>query len=86
MLVALSVGQLHEAQPVASGHQAHSFSVDRDRTVGESDVRGQVFLVKMDSHCYSCARLWTALVRLSPALPAPRKSSAGFNHWSPQYF
>ena len=53
MLVALAVRQLHQAQPVAAGHQAHRLGVDGDRPVGELDVRGQVFLVKMDRHSYS---------------------------------
>ena len=53
MLVSLSVGQLDQAQPVAAGNEAHGFGIDRDRTVGEVDVRGQVFIVKMDRHSKS---------------------------------
>ena len=61
MLVALAVGQLHEAQPVAAGHQAHGLGIDGDRAVGELDVRGQVFLVEMDGHSYSSSKASTAL-------------------------
>ena len=50
VLVALAVRQLHQAQPVAPGHQAHRLGVDSDRPVGERHVGGQVFLMQMDSH------------------------------------
>ena len=35
MLVAVAVGQLDQAQPVAAGDQAHRLGVDGDRAVGE---------------------------------------------------
>ena len=51
MLVAGSVGQLDQAQPVAAGNQAHRLGIDRDRRSGVEQVgRGQVFFVKMDRH------------------------------------
>jgi hypothetical protein len=53
MLIALPVGQLHEAQAVAPWDETHGFGVDRDRAVREAHVPGQIFLVKMDRHSIS---------------------------------
>ena len=76
MLVALAVGQLHQAQPVAARQQAHRLGVDGDRPVGELHVGGQVFLVKMDGHSYSFGQ--ASIGRFSPpgaclASPAIRR-------------
>jgi hypothetical protein len=72
MLVALAVRQLHQAQPVAAGVEAHRLGIDRDRPVGEPDVSGQVFLVQMNGHSSSSGEACQgALVSLAPALPAP---------------
>ena len=53
VLVALAVGQLDEAQPVAAGDEAHGFGVDGDRPVGERDLGGQVLLVQVNGHSIS---------------------------------
>ena len=74
MLVALAVGQLHEAQPVAPEIEAHRLGVDGDRAVGELDAGGQVFFVQMNGHSSSSGkRLDGALVAQAPAMPAPSK-------------
>jgi hypothetical protein len=64
MLVALAVGQLHKAQTVAARHQSHGFGIDGDRPIGESDLRGQVILVKVNRQF---SLLDQASYRFSPA-------------------
>ena len=56
MLVAASVRQLDEAQPVASGDEAHRLGIDGDRAVAESHVVGKVFLVEMNGHSISSVK------------------------------
>jgi hypothetical protein len=53
MFLAPAVGQLDQTEPVAAGNEAHGFGVDSDRTVRESDVGGEVFLMQMDCHSRS---------------------------------
>ena len=50
MLVAAAVGKLDQAQPVAPREQPHRLGIDRDRTVGEAHVRGQILLVEVNAH------------------------------------
>src|SRR4051794_19426877 len=78
MLVALAVGQLDQAQPVAAGHQAHGFGVHGERAVGECDIAGQVFFVEMDRHCCSvfCASMCFSPASVGSASPQ-RDSVAG---------
>src|SRR5438270_182937 len=76
MLIPLSARQLHQAQPVAPGDEAHRFGVDSDRPIRESHIGRQVFLMQMDRHFLSRDRLRSALVRFMPALPVhPRTES-----------
>ena len=49
MFVALAVADLHDAQPVADGHETHGFGIDGHRAIGE-DACGEVFFVEM--HCH----------------------------------
>jgi len=64
MLVALSVRHLHQAKPVATGHQPHGLGVDGDRPIGEFHLGGQVVLMQMDRQFSLLAQ---ALHRFSPA-------------------
>jgi hypothetical protein len=56
VLVAFPVGQLDQAQPVASRDETHCLGVDGDRPIGESHIRGQVFLVQMNGHSVSSVK------------------------------
>jgi hypothetical protein len=49
MLVAPTVGDLDDAEPVARGDQAHGLGIDRDRA-GSEHTFGEIFFVEMDSH------------------------------------
>ena len=42
MLVAAAVGDLHQAQPVARGDQAHGLGIDRDRARARARLRGDL--------------------------------------------
>ena len=57
MLVALAVGQLDQAQPVAAREQAHRLGVDRDRSVGKRHSGRQIVFVEMDAHSIVLNRL-----------------------------
>ena len=47
---AAAVGELHHAQPVARGEQAHRLGIDRDGGAGGEQVGGDVFFVQVDGH------------------------------------
>ena len=49
MLVALPVGNLDQAQPVARGDQTHGLGIDRNRAGGEH-ASGEIVIVEVDSH------------------------------------
>src|SRR5688572_22397285 len=49
MLVAIAVGDLHQAEPVASRLEAHRLGVDGDDAGGEQPL-GQILFVEMDGH------------------------------------
>ena len=86
MLVALAVRQLHEAQPVAAGDQAHGFGIDRDRTVGKDDFGRQVFLVKINSHSYSCTALHDRFSPRAAVHASPEESARWIQILEPMIF
>jgi len=53
VLVALSIGQLHHAEPIPAGDQAHCLGIDGNRSIRKPQVRGQVFLMEMNRHSHS---------------------------------
>lgn len=72
MFVATSVGNLHDAQPVARRYQPHRLGVDRDRSLAKRPG-GQIFFMKMHGHGVGLAAKTLALngrrVTIRTAMP-----------------
>ena len=64
VLVALAVGQLHDAEPVTARDQPHGLGVDGDRPVGEFYLCVEVVVMQMDRQLSLLAQ---ASNRFSPA-------------------
>ena len=67
MLVTATVADLHEAQPVPPGVEAHRLGIDSDRAFAQ-DADGQVFFMQMNGHARAFsgkrrALAWTARPR-----------------------
>ena len=59
MLVALPVGNLDQAQPVARGDQPHRLSIDSNRA-GRKHAGGEIVFVEVDSHMKGVLRRFRA--------------------------
>ena len=53
MLIAATIAQLDQTQPIAAWMKTHRLGIDGDRTRAEQCLAGQVFFVEIDGHSLS---------------------------------